>query len=117
MRKETTIVQEFCDDCHAEITGIPDTQLITREGYFRITKTGNAEINMGDWLKFCNLACAAAYLKAKEGIRFMYDNEGDCPREQESVDFCPNCPAFDKEQLICTNSNYWLVSIKKDAEV
>jgi hypothetical protein len=107
MRKETTIVQEFCDECNAELTGIPDKELVTREGYFRLYPNGSAEINMGDWLKFCDLGCAAAYLKAKQAIRFMYDNEDECPREQESVEFCHNCPAFDKVQLFCTNSRYW----------
>ena len=98
---ETIIKTCKCDYCQDEI--FPKSPKIRRE---MILQKPKGILDLGDWLDFCNMDCADKFLQEHDGIRWVYDNEVECPKEGE---FCLECSQFDKIEKICQNKRRFVV--------
>jgi hypothetical protein len=118
MRKEKTTHEEEikCDFCKAVVedpiryggilTYYDAPRLVVSNG--SQTKEERLSLCMDTTdLDFCDLDCAKQYLKKHKGIRFLGNEEAECPREGEKG-FCQQCPAFNVLSLVCEDSNYWI---------
>jgi hypothetical protein len=104
MKIENKIVTCFCDNCNDKI--LDENEAIQREFILQQDKKGNiSTFSHSDNFLFCSLECSLQFLEKNSGIRYITDDESECPKESK---YCLECPVFNKNEKLCTDSKYWL---------
>ena len=103
MQKETITTQIFCDNCEQELTHLAENEIEHRSIMLKCYSYCHS-FESGENLDFCNVFCANEYLEKHHGIRWVSDNDAECPKEGH---FCHKCPQFDERTKYCLYPEFW----------